>query len=71
MGIADRLDRLDRRFRLGDNRQRPGESRRDYLARLASRTVVAYVPLEVYEELVELHDRVERLEAALGQAARG
>jgi hypothetical protein len=26
------------------------------------------VPLEVYAELVDLHDRVERLEAALAQS---
>jgi hypothetical protein len=68
MGIVDRLYRLDRRAGLGGKRRRQDEERRDYLARLATRTVVAYVPIEVYEELVDLHDRVARLEAALGSA---
>jgi cell division protein FtsB len=39
---------------------RPGETRRDFLARLAG--TGGYVPRAVYDELVELHDRVVQLE---------
>ena len=61
MGIFERLRALDRRMGIG---RRDGESRRDFFERCARRS--AYVPSELYWELVELHDRVAALEAAAG-----
>jgi hypothetical protein len=60
------LRQLDRRLGFS---ARPGESNRDLFIRLAKRPA-AYVPAEVYEELVSLQDRVQRLEAARSTVAR-
>lgn len=58
MPIRDRIAKLDRRAGWAP---RQDETRRDFLLRFGKRR--GYVPAEVYLELVELHDRVERLEA--------
>ena len=59
-----RLRSLDQR--VGGVR-RDNEPRRDYLARLHNGRVAVYVPREVYGELVELHDKVAKLEATVAQ----
>jgi hypothetical protein len=50
--------------------QRRGESSRDYLRRMGDARTTGYVPRAVYAELVELHDRVEHLEARLAEQER-
>ena len=50
------------------NSPRPRESRRDFLARMRDSKGKGYVPKQVYAELVELHDRIDRIEA---ESARG
>jgi hypothetical protein len=62
MGFLDRARSFDRRWARGG--QKDGESRREFLER-RSRGTQMYIPRQVYEELVELHDRVARLETAL------
>ncbi len=60
LGLVQLLQRLDQRAGVAPP---PGQSRRDFLDWLAQRRLQAYVPREVYAELVELHDKVARLEA--------
>jgi hypothetical protein len=69
MGLMQRLRRLDQKAGLipPDGR---AQSRRDYLDWLARRRLQAHVPPEVYAELVELHDRVARLEAEVASLRR-
>lgn len=62
MGIRRRLQRLDE---LAGAAPPQGTDRRGRLHWLATSRLTAYVPRDVYCELVELHDRVARLEAAL------
>lgn len=62
MGLMQRLQRLDQRAGVAPV---AGQSRRDFLEWLARRRLQAYVPVEVYAELVELHDKVARLEATV------
>lgn len=69
MGMMQRLRRLDERVGfLG----RAGLSRRDYLAKLANSRIATAgpVPAEVYAELVDLHDKVARLERVVDQLQR-
>lgn len=61
MGIMQSLRHVDQRV---IRTRRSDESRRDYLARLGSRTE-AFTPREVYAELVVLHDKVATLEATV------
>ena len=60
MSLRKRLSKLD--VSVG---WAPGsdESRRDFLERVGKRR--GYVPRAVYQELVELHDQVARLEARI------
>ena len=62
MGLSARLRQLDRKVGFA---RRADESNRDLFIRL-SRRPVSYVPVEVYEELVSLQDRLARLEATVG-----
>ena len=68
MGVMQRLRRFDDRVgqRFGGLRKST-ESRRDYLDRLGRTSFTGYVPREVYAELIELHDRVARLEATVAR----
>jgi hypothetical protein len=67
VGILNRLSRLDDKLGMQGIGPRAGESRRDFLERLARSRMMAYVPRSVYVELVELHDRVAALEATVAQ----
>lgn len=67
MGILGRLARLDEKSGVKGPGPAPGQSRRDYLADIAGSRLSSFVPKSVYLELVELHDRVAALEAALEQ----
>ena len=66
MGLMQRLRRLDERAGLVG---RAGLSRRDYFAKLANSRIATAGPVsaEVYAELVDLHDKVARLERAVHQ----
>lgn len=67
MGILQRLSQLDDRVGFRGARPKPGQSRRDYLASIGRSRLTGYVPTSVYLELVELHDRVEALEATVAE----
>lgn len=69
MGMMNRLRRLDDRVVRSGPRE--GESRRDYLARLGSHGLLMYENPYVYREVVELHDRVQALEARLAAVEAG
>ena len=64
MGIMQSLRRVDQRV---TGTRRDEESQRDYLARLGDKRTVVYVPREVYDELVQLHDKMAALEATVGR----
>lgn len=49
------------------SRPKRGESRRDYLARAARLRFTGSVPSSVYQELVDLHDRMAALERAVSE----
>ncbi len=61
MGFINRLNKLDDKLGMGAG-IRKGESRRDYLGRLARRRFLGYADPNVYRELVDLHDKVASLE---------
>lgn len=64
MGIMQSLRHVDQRV---TRTRRGDESQRDYLARLGANRIEAFVPREVYAELVQLHDRVATLEATVAR----
>ena len=64
MRLSDRLNKLDDRVGFGAG-VRAGETRRDYLGRVARARFVGFADPNVYRELVALHDKVASLEARL------
>jgi hypothetical protein len=64
VSIFDRLARLDDKMGMSSG-PKPGESRRDYLARVGRARWTGYVPNSVLLELVALHDRVTELEKSV------
>lgn len=64
VSFVDRLNRLDRRVLKNAGAPREGESRRDFLDR-KTRGFLFYENAYLYREVIELHDRVEALEARL------
>jgi hypothetical protein len=62
MGLFKALHRLDQRAGYGP---KPGESRRDHVARMAAHWTMkldTYGRRAIYAEMVELYDRLEALE---------
>lgn len=62
MNLWQELRCLDKRL---SGSPLPGESRRDYFARMSKRWSTGYIPRSLYLELVDVYDRVGDLERRL------